>query len=628
MKISTFTFVIISLTFSTFLTAQTDQTMTDSSVLLQNILIKEARLQLPFKDVSRSLQVINRTQIESAAAQSVAELLTMVSGLDVRQRGVRGAQADVSIRGGTFDQTLVLLNGIPLSDPQTGHHALNLPVDMRSIERIEILKGAGARICGQNAFAGVINIVTQVPKTGQTSAGIYFGDKATNGYHVGFSLPTGKFNQSFQYAHDASDGYRDSPKPDTRGNSDYKIDNFFYQNQLDAPIGTLKMMAGHTERAFGGSGFYAATNVSDEYEQINTSFAAAQLETKTATAWRITPRVWWRRNADDYVFYRYNPSLFRNYTVSNVIGAEVPLSYQSKYGTTGFGVNATQTYFESSRLDTHRRTQIALNLEHRFSFLSGRLDVTPGLLWSNYSDFGSDVFPGIEAGYRVGSDWKVFGSWSRTFRIPTFTDLYFQNAANNNNPNLKAERADNYELGTKYNHDAWHGEFTIFRRNGQNIIDRNKQFATDKWTPTNLTNVRLTGIELSATYTNAFDNTAFLKRANIGATYIFAADTSRSAENITTLSRYALDNLRWQITANVEHRLFARLFQTIQFRYLERVNLSDSYNITDVRWTWRGKTVQAWGQVSNVFDAAYSESNGIPMPKRWGALGLNIVLGY
>ena len=109
------------------------------------------------------VSVIPREEIEYAPVTSIQELLEYVAGVDVRQRGAEGVQADISIRGGTFDQTLILLNGVNITDPQTGHHNLNLPVSINQIERIEILEGPAARVYGPNAFSGAINIVTRQP---------------------------------------------------------------------------------------------------------------------------------------------------------------------------------------------------------------------------------------------------------------------------------------------------------------------------------------------------------------------------------------------------------------------------------------------------------------------------------
>jgi iron complex outermembrane receptor protein len=135
-----------------FVSQRTLQGQTDSSaVLLEETTIHAGRIQLSFSEENRTIQVLSRSQLQAMPIRTVAEALQSVAGIDVRQRGPLGIQADLHVRGGGFDQVLVLLNGVRLSDPQTGHHILNLPVDWSAISRIEVLKGPGARIYGQNA---------------------------------------------------------------------------------------------------------------------------------------------------------------------------------------------------------------------------------------------------------------------------------------------------------------------------------------------------------------------------------------------------------------------------------------------------------------------------------------------
>ena len=152
--------------------AQSDTLTND----LFEIVIHEQRLGIPFKSTSRSIDLITQDDITASSADNVAELLNDVAGVDIRQRGPHGVQSDIGIRGGTFDQTLILINGIKMTDPQTGHHSMNIPVDIDNIERIEVLKGPAARIFGQNGFAGAINIITKKPEEDRINIGISTGE--------------------------------------------------------------------------------------------------------------------------------------------------------------------------------------------------------------------------------------------------------------------------------------------------------------------------------------------------------------------------------------------------------------------------------------------------------------------
>jgi iron complex outermembrane receptor protein len=189
---------------------------------LDEIVINSSRIDLPFKENSRTITIITAIDIKNSAATNIADLLQQFVGVDVRRRGPGGSQADLQIRGGNFDQTLLLIDGIKMDDSQTGHHTLNAALPLEVIERIEIIKGPAARIFGQNAFTGAINIVTKNKLSnnvsingesgsfGQFNGSITMGSELNNSSHI---IHTGKVS---------SDGYRI--------NSDYNNTNIFIKS--------------------------------------------------------------------------------------------------------------------------------------------------------------------------------------------------------------------------------------------------------------------------------------------------------------------------------------------------------------------------------------------------------------
>src|SRR5690606_6484759 len=265
--------------------AQEDTTV----VRLEEITIKENRMEIPFNKISRNIQVIQRATIETTPARSLQEVLSFAPGVDVRQRGVSGTQANIGIRGGSFDQTLMLVNGIKLTDPQTGHHMMNIPVPMHNVQSIEVIKGPGSRIYGPNAYAGAINVTTSLPYSRDLSLQAYGGDFGMRGASFAASLPVGKYRQALSASHDASDGHWH--------NSDYKVSNVFYEGALALnEQHDLSVMAAIADRDFGANGFYT-NSFPDQWESVQT-YLTALSHTYAAGDWYLQSRAYWRRNTD------------------------------------------------------------------------------------------------------------------------------------------------------------------------------------------------------------------------------------------------------------------------------------------------------------------------------------------
>jgi iron complex outermembrane receptor protein len=520
-------------------------------------------------------------------------------------------QADVSIRGGTFDQTLVLINGVKLNDPQTGHHTMNLPVDLDNIERIEVLKGPGARIYGQNAFSGAINIVTKKPEEQFFKVAAQAGQNELGGVQFSAAFPRGDFSQYVSFSKDFSEGYQ--------YNTDYDITNVFYQNGYKKGAHELNFMAGYTDRRFGANGFYASPEFKDQYEEVQTSIAAVDYSYRTNN-WTIKPRLFWRRNQDEYIFVRSNPSLYRNLHIGNTVGLETHVTNENKLGTTGMGVEVASVALRSNNLGNHERLRASLFLEHRFQLLDGLLDLTPGLSVNHFSDFDTKVFPGIDAGVRINDQLKLFANAGYTYRVPTFTDLYYEDPANLGNPDLQPEQAFSYEAGAKLNLRGANLQASYFFRRGFDLIDWTRAADSLQWKPFNLSELDAQGIDINGEiYFPVFTGeSSILQRLRLGYTYIDA----ELLENEGVTSRYVLENLDHQMVAGLEYRIGKRFFHSVMFRYTSRVSMDDYY-VVDSKFQYRHKALNCFIEASNLLDETYMETNLVTMPGRWVRAGFD-----
>lgn len=594
---------LLTLTFFT-LPAQQDSL----PVQLGEVVISAGRLEMPLSEQTRSLIVISRADIASTPGQSVAAVLQFHAGIDIRQRGPNGVQADAGIRGSTFDQVLILINGIKMSDLQTGHHSLNLPVDIENIERIEVLKGPGARVYGQNAFAGAINIVTRSPEKAFFRAQLTGGQHGLRGGKLSTAYITPKVNHYLSVTRDVAAGYR--------YNTDYDIANYFYQADGAAGKGRLRFFGGFTERRFGANGFYASPSYKDQYEEVQTSLATLKYSRPVGKNGVLKSSAYWRRNQDEYHFLRHDPAFFRNFHINNTLGADLNASFGNRAGTTGLGVDLNRVRLRSNNLGERERFVASFFAEHRASLAGGRLTVTPGFQLNHYSDFGWNFLPGIDAGFELLPALSLFANWGRTYRVPTFTDLYYADPVNLGNPGLQPEYAQTWEAGIKTRRTSvLAAQLSYFSRRGTDIIDWYKEEETAPWQPANLTGVHVRGIDGNASLTLA--SAGPVRRIDLGYTFLRAdADTGDRA-----FSRYALENLRHQLSAGVLLQYGRHFTHRLFYRYYDRVNLAD-YHLVDTRLVFSKGRYELFGEMTNLFNVKYRETNLVEMPGRWLKAGV------
>src|SRR5690554_962582 len=337
----TFSFLAFAITLYSYpIQAQTKLDSTDN--YLNDVIINENRLQISFESQNRNIYVLDKAQIKNLPVQSINELLTYIGGVDVRQRGPWGAQADISIDGGTFEQVTFLINGVKMNDPQSGHNSMNIPIPVNAIERIEILRGSAARVYGINSLTGAINIVTVNPgRTGaeiQLNGGTNFKDNEENPEKTYYSKSAqilGSYasqtqNHLLAGSIDNGSGHR--------YNTAFKNQNIFYQGHINTDSkSSMTIMAGFVYNNFGANGFYAAPSDKESAEITQTGIASIGYNTKLTERLTLKPQVNYRYSYDDYRFYRHDLSTARNQHYTHIISPELNANYQTDFGEIGLG---------------------------------------------------------------------------------------------------------------------------------------------------------------------------------------------------------------------------------------------------------------------------------------------------
>ncbi|UMQ42571.1 TonB-dependent receptor [Chryseobacterium sp. Y16C] len=570
---------------------------------IETIEIQGKFISTPYKSANQNITVITKEEITNSPAKSIDEVLQQVAGMDIRRRGANGVQSDVSFRGSSFEQVLLLINGIRMNDSQTGHNSLNIPVDLADVERIEVIKGPAARRFGQNAYAGAINIITKINPGKKVKINAEAGDFET--YGLGLSAHSGgeKFSNSLNMSSNSSQGYMH--------NTDYDIRNIFYQSQLKIKDGDIRLQAGFSEKKFGANGFYSSPLATEQYEELQSSIISLA-HRQSFGKFKLNSNVYWRRGQDMYLFNRQKPEIYRNMHIGNNVGGEVNSSYDWGLGTTGIGVELRKEFLASNNLGNRERFVSQVFFEHYFLFFDKKLNISPGISWANYSNAGNFFYPGLDVGYNFNSNNKIYGNISKVHRVPTFTDLYYVSKTERGNPNLQPESALYAEIGYQYQTKDILAKVSGFLRNSSNSIDWTKISLNELvWNAQNVGDMEIRGIEVEV-------NHQILNWLKYSAGYTYLDNDFKQPKDL--VSRYTLDNLKHQFIGKLETKFLKNFTNELVYRYNERLN-NGSYNLLDEKISFAKKDFSVYVLINNITNTEYTETFGVKMPKRWFHLG-------
>ena len=585
----------------------------DLSTDLDEVVVLSSKLDLPFSKNFRTVNIISSEDIKNSPVTNVSDLLQEITGIDVRRRGVGGVQGDLYIRGGGFDQTLLLVDGMKMDDAQTGHHTLNMILPLYLIERVEIIKGPAARIFGQNAFNGAINIVTKDLEGEKRTVHmklneLSYGSFEQKNISLSTKITAENIKSLISYSGNKSDGYRH--------NTDFKRNNYFVKTSFNTNKSPVNIIASFNENKFGANGFYASPSATEQYEETQASLLGVTT-TINSEKLSITPRLYWRRGQDEYIYIRDNPSVYRNLHKTNKVSAELSGSYFSKSGITGFGVDLSTVNISSNNLGDHKRTTVNLFADHTFQLFDEKLFISPGIALSYFSDMSFHSFPGIDLGYNVSSDFKIYSNIGKTYRIPTYTDLYYSDRTTVGNENLNPESATSTELGLKYNSSNFKFSAALFNRSAKNIIDYVKSSENDLWKAENIGSLTTKGYEFDISY--SFKSSYDLSNVNS----ISIGYTNISDDNYVTdinFSKYSLNSLKHHLISKLNLKYIKNINHSIVYKYSERSDKSN-YSVLDSKIMYK-KGLYIY--INNILDEIYSETNLVPMPGRSFLVGFNV----
>jgi iron complex outermembrane receptor protein len=583
---------------------------TETNYKLDSIIVTANRVPTIFSEVGRSLNVITSQEIAQLPVNNLHDLLEYNSGLDIKQRGPQGVQADVSIRGGSFEQTLILIDGIKLSDPQTGHHNMNLPISFSQIERIEILKGQGSRSYGANAFSGVINIIPKQNAINNLQLNLSGGENNYFNLGINGSLKSGNTNHHMSYEKSKSDGYRT--------NTEFDNHIFSINNSFNFSSTVVKTILGYTKKDFGANSYYT-TRFPNQAEKTETYLAALSAEIELDDL-NIMPKIYWRKNNDEFVLNKFDHSFYKNNHETNVYGGEIQISTNILGDLTSFGVEYSQDQIASNNLGEHKRQTNGFFIEQKIS-ASKNLNFSLGGFAYYYPQINWKFWPGIDAAYNFSDNLKIFANYGRAFRIPTYTELYYSDPITLGNFNLIPEESDNYEVGVNYDYGIVNFKTSYFIKDGKNLIDYVLDNSDDIWKARNFTKINTNGFELGLMFNLRNVSNDIIQRLAFDYTYL---NSDKADLDLNT--RYVLEHLKHDLSIKLFHSLPFAITQSWTINYEDRVTLGDHFTI-DTKLNRNFSLFNIFITATNLLNKSYEEIPGVPLPGRWiiGGLKLNIL---
>ena len=610
---------------------------------LEEITITGRRAPAVYSDLARVVTIINREEISQLPSQSIPEILNYAMSIDVRERGNSGVQADLNMRGGSFEQVLILLNGIKMNDPQTGHHHLNLPVDPATISRIEILEGPGSRLFGPYAYAGAINIITTDAKEDELTLSITGGEHAYFSGALSIRKKTGTVSHGLSFSKRQSQGYVE--------NTDFRVHNFFYQAVSDLSFLHSEFQTGVLHKQFGANSFYTPL-FPDQFEEIRSWFFS--VKNAFGEKRRFTQTAYFRRHHDRFELFRFEPAEWyagHNYHRTDVYGADLNYHLPWQGGTTAAGIEFRSEQILSNVLgdllsDTiwlgddekgfYNKGKIRriLSLFGEHSFYLGRLNASLGVLGNVQEGYGFFLYPGIDISYSLTRSSNLIASWNKSLRMPSFTDLYYSGPTNLGNPELRPEEANQLEVGLKTNHPILSGHVLAFYRHGKNTIDWVRMADSLKWESMNLTELSTFGMDFRARISvDKLIGVNFpIKTISAGYSWI---DLKKESGNF--LSYYALDYLRHRFYISMQHDLINVLSFSWHLNYQDRAGSYTGYpdltenpyrpfTTIDVKISLKKNNYHLFAEAANLFNIRYMDFGNLPLAGRWLRAGLQLQL--
>jgi iron complex outermembrane receptor protein len=583
----------------------------------------------------RNIIVIKGEDFSKLPVNSIDELLRYLPGLEVQMRGPMGAQSDLVLRGGTFQQVLVVLDGIRLNDPITGHFSSYIPIAPAEIERIEVLKGASSAIYGSEAVGGVIHIITKTFAAKRNQDSKQLTAQGTVGEYGLVNGQIGAFCANGKTALSAGLISNNASGQPLRG-----IKGYFYNTTASVSVNhfinnnwNIALRSAYDTRDFAAQNFYTPFASDTAIEKVTSLWNHVKLAYNNEKH-SFSLDAGYKTVKDEFLF---NNRSIANNNKSNLLQGLAVYKLQSSSKTSfTTGANWLNKQIRSNDRGNHSLDQVGV-----FAMLNQTIGssfhINPAMRvqWSERS--GWEVIPQLNLSYKI-PDWKLRASAGKTTRDADFTERFnnynkpLVTGGSIGNPDLQAEHSFSYEAGADFfGISNMKISGTFFQRYFSNLID----FVTtpyaqmprrDNLSPTgtfalakNIAELTSTGFETDIQYSKKLSNDQQLWITS-GLTWI---DTKGATANSFYINSHAkfLTNFNVQYSVKWFSISTNGLYKTRHQRAATAINASIEKDYFVLNLQLQGfiykRKLSLFTQVDNLFDTQYSDLLGSKMPGRW-----------
>ncbi len=609
---------------------------------LETVTVTASLLKQNQNETGRNIIIIKGEHFKKLPVHSVDELLRYIPGIEVQQRGPQGSQSNIIIRGGTFQQVLVVIDGVKLNDPLTGHFNSYIPIHPAEIERIEVLKGAASAIYGSEAVGGVVNIITKTfaattkPKSIQTNITVGENKLVNSGAHLGFSK--NKTSISAGFLTNNAEGIQ------LRGTT-----SFFHLTTASIAIAQqlknnwqINVRGALDFRNFNAQNYYTTFASDTAREKVNAAWLQANVTKKTKKG-ILNLDIAYKKLRDQFWF---RPTSIPNDNKTNLFISQ--LYYTVRQSTTfnyTTGIQVQRKEITSNDRGNHQLWHGASYAILRHTLYSN-LFINESIRLDWDESYGLSLLPQINLAWSP-SKITLRASAGKSIRDADFTERYnnynktLVTSGTIGNPNLQAEKAWNIETGVDYHYKNLKVSTTLFYRNQANLID----YAPTSYAnmprkinlvPTgnyslakNIASVNTTGIEMDIIYLKQLANNSSIM-LNLGFTWLH----SKNDDSIPSfyISSHARHLLNISIIYNLQNFSISinGLYKNRNEKKAAAINaaITPSYFIanTKIAYHFSKLASKIYFQVDNILDKNYSDLLGSKMPGRWLSGGFGIAL--